>query len=107
MSQAGASVDTSQLAPGDLVFFNTLRRTFPHVGIYRQRQFVHARTSGGGVRIEHLASSTGPSASTARAAWSPKASGSTGLRVRPAALRRPPRWLRRLQPSARPPSSPR
>ncbi|MBP6817562.1 MAG: C40 family peptidase [Burkholderiaceae bacterium] len=55
MSQTGASVDTSQLAPGDLVFFNTLRRTFSHVGIYiGNGQFVHAPSSGGGVRIEHL-----------------------------------------------------
>ncbi len=55
MSRTGSSVDTSQLAPGDLVFFNTLRRTFSHVGIYiGNGQFVHAPSSGGGVRIEHL-----------------------------------------------------
>ena len=55
MSRAGSSVDTSQLAPGDLVFFNTLRRTFSHVGIYiGNGQFVHAPSSGGGVRVEHL-----------------------------------------------------
>ena len=55
MSRAGSSVDTAQLAPGDLVFFNTLRRTFSHVGIYiGNDQFVHAPSSGGGVRVEHL-----------------------------------------------------
>ncbi|HPU51419.1 MAG TPA: C40 family peptidase [Burkholderiaceae bacterium] len=55
MSRAGASVDTSQLVPGDLVFFNTLRRTFSHVGIYiGNDQFVHAPSSGGGVRVEHM-----------------------------------------------------
>lgn len=49
------SIDTSQLAPGDLVFFNTLRRAFSHVGIYiGDNQFVHAPSSGGAVRVESL-----------------------------------------------------
>jgi cell wall-associated NlpC family hydrolase len=49
------SIDSSQLAPGDLVFFNTLRRAFSHVGIYiGDNQFVHAPSSGGAVRVESL-----------------------------------------------------
>ena len=55
ISRSGENIDTSQLRPGDLVFFNTLRRTFSHVGIYiGNDQFVHAPSSGGGVRIEQM-----------------------------------------------------
>ena len=55
MSRAGESIDPSQLRPGDLVFFNTLRRTFSHVGIYiGNNQFVHAPSSGGEVRVESM-----------------------------------------------------
>jgi cell wall-associated NlpC family hydrolase len=55
MSRAGQQIDVSQLKPGDLVFFNTLRRTFSHVGIYiGNSQFVHAPSSGGAVRVESL-----------------------------------------------------
>jgi len=55
MSRAGETIDTAQLKPGDLVFFNTLRRTFSHVGIYiGNDQFVHAPSSGGAVRVEHM-----------------------------------------------------
>lgn len=44
-----------ELKPGDLVFFNTLRRTFSHVGIYvGDGKFIHAPRPGGAVRIEDL-----------------------------------------------------
>ncbi len=53
MSHSGENINTDQLRPGDLVFFNTLRRTFSHVGIYiGNDQFVHAPSRGGGVRVE-------------------------------------------------------
>jgi len=43
------------LQPGDLVFFNTLRRPFSHVGIYLGRhRFIHAPRVGARVRIEDL-----------------------------------------------------
>jgi cell wall-associated NlpC family hydrolase len=43
------------LMPGDLVFFNTLRRTFSHVGIYvGEGKFIHAPRSGSQVRIEDM-----------------------------------------------------
>ena len=43
------------LKPGDLVFFNTLRRTFSHVGIYvGDGKFIHAPRPGGAVRIEDM-----------------------------------------------------
>lgn len=43
------------LKPGDLVFFNTLRRTFSHVGIYiGDDKFIHSPRAGGQVRIEDM-----------------------------------------------------
>jgi hypothetical protein len=49
------SIDRSELRPGDLVFFNTLRRTFSHVGIYvGDGRFIHAPRSGSEVRIEDM-----------------------------------------------------
>lgn len=45
------------LQPGDLVFFNTLGRTFSHVGIYvGDGRFIHAPRSGAQVRVESMES---------------------------------------------------
>lgn len=50
-----AKIDKKDLQPGDLVFFNTLRRTFSHVGIYiGEGRFIHSPRSGGEVRIEDM-----------------------------------------------------
>jgi len=55
ISKAGEVVDKHELQPGDLVFFNTMRRTFSHVGIYLgDNLFVHAPRSGAKVRIEDM-----------------------------------------------------
>ncbi len=55
MSLAGEIVAKDELQPGDLVFFNTMRRAFSHVGIYLgDNQFVHAPRRGGRVRIEDM-----------------------------------------------------
>ena len=55
ISRKGESVTLDQLRPGDLVFFNTLRRAFSHVGIYvGGNRFVHAPSRGGQVRVEHI-----------------------------------------------------
>lgn len=46
LSQAGQKINLLELKPGDLVFFNTLRRKFSHVGIYLgENRFVHAASS--------------------------------------------------------------
>jgi cell wall-associated NlpC family hydrolase len=48
-------VKRDELKPGDLVFFNTLRRTFSHVGIYiGEGKFIHSPRAGGKVRIEDM-----------------------------------------------------
>lgn len=55
MSRSGQEISRDELRPGDLVFFNTMRRAFSHVGIYvGDNQLVHAPRSGGRVRIEDL-----------------------------------------------------
>jgi len=44
------------LQPGDLVFFNTQRKTFSHVGIYLgDGRFIHAPRTGAQIRTESLA----------------------------------------------------
>lgn len=49
------SVGLDELKPGDLVFFNTMRRTFSHVGIYvGDNKFIHAPKPGAAVRIEDM-----------------------------------------------------
>lgn len=46
ISQLGRKIGIEELKPGDLVFFNTLRRAFSHVGIYLgNNQFIHASSS--------------------------------------------------------------
>jgi cell wall-associated NlpC family hydrolase len=48
-------IKKDELKPGDLVFFNTMRRTFSHVGIYvGEGKFIHAPRSGSKVRVEDM-----------------------------------------------------
>lgn len=48
-------VNQAELKPGDLVFFNTLRHTFSHVGIYiGDNKFIHSPRAGGVVRVEDM-----------------------------------------------------
>ena len=50
------TVQREELQPGDLVFFNTRRRTFSHVGMYvGNGKFIHSPRAGGRVRIEDMA----------------------------------------------------
>jgi cell wall-associated NlpC family hydrolase len=55
--QAAATqkIERNELQPGDLVFFNTLRRTFSHVGIYiGNNKFIHSPKPGAQVRVEDM-----------------------------------------------------
>ncbi len=55
--QAAATqmIERSELLPGDLVFFNTLRRSYSHVGIYvGDHKFIHSPKPGAVVRIEDM-----------------------------------------------------
>lgn len=55
--QAAATqvIDRSELKPGDLVFFNTMRRAFSHVGIYvGDGKFIHSPRAGAQVRVEDM-----------------------------------------------------
>jgi len=55
LARAGQSVAPPALQPGDLLFFNTLRRDYSHVAIYLgDERFIHAPAAGGVVRIESL-----------------------------------------------------
>ncbi len=48
-------VSREDLKPGDLVFFDTMRRTFSHVGIYiGDNRFIHAPSHGKDVRTDDL-----------------------------------------------------
>ena len=48
-------IDKKDLQPGDLVFFNTMRRAFSHVGIYvGDGKFIHSPRSGSEVRVEDM-----------------------------------------------------
>ncbi len=52
---ATQNIDKSELKPGDLVFFNTMRRAFSHVGIYvGEGRFIHSPKPGAEVRVESM-----------------------------------------------------
>lgn len=58
--QAAATqkIDRKELKPGDLVFFNTMRRAFSHVGIYvGEGKFIHSPKPGAQVRVEDMSGS--------------------------------------------------
>ena len=49
------NIDKCELKPGDLVFFNTMRRAFSHVGIYvGEGRFIHSPKPGAEVRVESM-----------------------------------------------------
>ena len=54
----GISVMREELQPGDLVFFNTLRAPFSHVGIYiGENRFIHSPSRGKSVEIVNITDS--------------------------------------------------
>ena len=51
----GKSVERADLRPGDLVFYNTLKRPYSHVGIYLgDNRFIHSPATGGRVNIVEM-----------------------------------------------------
>jgi cell wall-associated NlpC family hydrolase len=51
------TIDRSELKPGDLVFFNTMKRAFSHVGIYvGDGKFIHAPRTGKTVKVDDMRS---------------------------------------------------
>ncbi len=57
LSRIGQSVDSQELQAGDLVFFNTRRSAFSHVGIYiGDGDFIHAPRAGRTVTVENMES---------------------------------------------------
>ena len=54
LSRIGDTVKKQELLPGGLVFFNTRRRPFSHVGIYLgEGEFIHAPSTGSKVSVEN------------------------------------------------------
>jgi cell wall-associated NlpC family hydrolase len=57
-ARATEPVARADMKPGDLVFFNTMRRAFSHVGIYvGEGKFIHSPRTGAEVRVEDMTSS--------------------------------------------------
>ena len=51
------TIDPNDLKPGDLVFFNTMKRAFSHVGIYvGDGKFIHSPRSGKSVQVDDMRS---------------------------------------------------
>ena len=54
---ATETIERTELQPGDLVFFNTMKRAFSHVGIYvGDGKFIHAPRKGKRVKIDDMRS---------------------------------------------------
>ena len=52
ISNIGKNVSRDELQPGDLVFFNTMKRAFSHVGIYMGNgKFIHSPRTGQSVQV--------------------------------------------------------
>jgi hypothetical protein len=55
MSRIGTRVDLAELRVGDLVFFNTRRFAFSHVGLYLgDNRFIHAPSPGREVEVTQI-----------------------------------------------------
>lgn len=55
MSRLGMNLERSRLQPGDLVFFNTSRRPYSHVGIYiGDDRFVHSPSVGKRIHVASM-----------------------------------------------------
>lgn len=55
ISRIGRPISFAELKIGDLIFFNTLRRPFSHVGIYLgEGRFIHACSTGKQIKVDSL-----------------------------------------------------
>lgn len=55
ISRFGKKLETDELKPGDLVFFNTMNRRYSHVGIYLgDGQFIHSPSTGKSVTVVNM-----------------------------------------------------
>lgn len=55
ISEVSQRIGRDELRPGDLVFYNTQKRPFSHVGIYLgDNKFVHAPSKGKRVRVDNM-----------------------------------------------------
>jgi cell wall-associated NlpC family hydrolase len=55
ISRRGVKLDEDSLLPGDLVFYNTLNRSYSHVGIYLgDGQFIHSPSTGKSVTVVNM-----------------------------------------------------
>jgi hypothetical protein len=58
IGKIGQSLGNQTPAPGDLVFFNTLRSTFSHVGIYiGNNRFIHSPATGSAISVTDMSDS--------------------------------------------------
>jgi cell wall-associated NlpC family hydrolase len=54
-AKATETIDREELKPGDLVFFNTMKKAFSHVGIYvGDGKFIHAPRTGKAIRVDDM-----------------------------------------------------
>ncbi|RMX08902.1 NlpC/P60 family protein [Corticibacter populi] len=54
-ARATRTINKQELIPGDLVFFNTMRRQYSHVGIYvGDGRFIHSPRAGSKIRVERM-----------------------------------------------------
>ncbi len=57
IARLGKPVEPANLAPGDLVFFNTNGKRYSHVGIYLgDTRFIHAPSTNGRIKISSFKS---------------------------------------------------
>ncbi|HSH12315.1 MAG TPA: C40 family peptidase [Desulfurivibrionaceae bacterium] len=55
ISKIGQPISFEELRIGDLIFFNTLRRPFSHIGIYMgEGRFIHACSTANQIKIDNL-----------------------------------------------------